>query len=351
MTWALVRTKLLELRRRRGLMVVTALLTIGLPVIVLGLRLAFHAADPKSYGPAGSPGVFTALVEVMAEFGFIIAAVVGATASTSDLSEGMFRHLVITGRSRLALYFSRLPSASVIVLPLVAVGFAALSFVTAYAGTPQPATVSINGVNIPAHLNEPELVQWAAAHPVQAALATGSVSVSSASASSGGQAVSVRPGRLGKGGLHALYAAYLTLEATQGNPTASDMTKIGLWLELDVFVGLVVGLGVGSVLGQRTLSTVLIIVLQIIITPIFAAHVIPYFLNGQRIVVGVALDQLRPAFLNPPTFIGHRVRGAILGRSGLEIPPMPTWAMVLVIVGWVVGWTGLGAWRMATRDA
>jgi len=25
--------------------------------------------------------------------------------------------------------------------------------------------------------------------------------------------------------------------------------------------------------------------------------------------------------------------------------------MISVIVGWIVGWSGLGAWRMMTRDA
>jgi len=25
--------------------------------------------------------------------------------------------------------------------------------------------------------------------------------------------------------------------------------------------------------------------------------------------------------------------------------------MVTVIVGWIVGWSGIGAWRMKTRDA
>jgi len=54
-TWGLIATKHLELRRRRTLMVVVVLLTVGLPVLVLGLRLLFHLADPKSYGPAGSP--------------------------------------------------------------------------------------------------------------------------------------------------------------------------------------------------------------------------------------------------------------------------------------------------------
>jgi hypothetical protein len=30
---------------------------------------------------------------------------------------------------------------------------------------------------------------------------------------------------------------------------------------------------------------------------------------------------------------------------------MPTWAMIAVIVGWIVVWSVLGAWRMMTRDA
>ena len=55
--WGLITTKHLELRKRRGLMVVTVLLTVGLPVLVLGLRLLFHAFDPKSFGPAPGPAV------------------------------------------------------------------------------------------------------------------------------------------------------------------------------------------------------------------------------------------------------------------------------------------------------
>jgi len=36
-----------------------------------------------------------------------------------------------------------------------------------------------------------------------------------------------------------------------------------------------------------------------------------------------------------------------LRDGALGIPPMPTWAMISVIVGWSV----IGAWRMITRDA
>ena len=42
----------------------------------------------------------------------------------------------------------------------------------------------------------------------------------------------------------------------------------------------------------------------------------------------------------------------LFGRRGvLNIPPMPTWAMISVIVGWTVGWSVIGAWRMMTPDA
>ena len=68
--------------------------------------------------------MFQILCQPMAEFGFIIAATLGATAGTTDLADGMFRHLVITGRSRVALYLARIPAGLAIVLPLVAVAFA-----------------------------------------------------------------------------------------------------------------------------------------------------------------------------------------------------------------------------------
>ena len=80
-TWGLIATKHLELRKRRVLMAVVAVLTVGLPVVVLGLRLAFHAVNPHSYGPARPPS-FTSLCSPLSEFGFIVAATLGATAGT-----------------------------------------------------------------------------------------------------------------------------------------------------------------------------------------------------------------------------------------------------------------------------
>jgi hypothetical protein len=30
---------------------------------------------------------------------------------------------------------------------------------------------------------------------------------------------------------------------------------------------------------------------------------------------------------------------------------MPTWALIIVIAGWITGWSIIGAWRMVTSDA
>ena len=96
---------------------------------------------PRVYGPAGGYDIYTALVSgVLYVFGFIVAATLGATAGSADLTEGMFRHLVVTGRSRLALYMARIPAGLAIILPLVAVGFTVVCAVCVFAA-PDPTPI------------------------------------------------------------------------------------------------------------------------------------------------------------------------------------------------------------------
>lgn len=346
-SWGLISTKHLELRKRRALMLTVVLLCAALPVLVLGLRLIFHAVDPATYGPAGDPSTFSGLINAMAEFGFIAAAALGASAGTTDLTDGVFRHLVVTGRSRLALYFARIPVGLSILLPLIGVVFAMVCLVASYAGIPQPKTIDVNGTSLPISLTEAQLGTWMLDHPQQAASAFGQ----GPGPGQGPSSVPTLSRTQVERGLGTFYGDYTSSELAQENPAPNEMTKIGLWLELEVGVGFLVGLGVGSLLGQRTVSTVLMIVLEILVTPLLARTQIPYFINGQRLDVGIALDQLRPAGLasgNGPAGPGRALFG---GRGELGIPPMPTWAMIAVIVGWLAGWTAIGAWRMATRDA
>ncbi|HCU92291.1 MAG TPA: hypothetical protein DHU96_05945 [Actinobacteria bacterium] len=271
-TWPLISAKLLELRKRRVLTTVTVAFTIALPVIFYGIRLIYHLSDPARYAPAGAPDAFATAGTLMDEFGFIVAATLGATAGTADLTDGMFRHLVITGRSRLALYLARIPAGLSILLSLAAAGFTVACLVTAFLGSPLPAGVV--------------------------------------------------------------------------TPSPGAMAGAGLWLELDLVIGFTVGLGLGSLMGQRTVPVILLIVLEIIITPALADHPLPHFITGERLVVGVAMDQLKPAALAGGTTIGP---GG--GPRELHIPPMPTWAMITVIAGWIIGWSAIGAWKMTTRDA
>jgi hypothetical protein len=348
-TWGLIATRLLELRKRRGLMITVAVMIIGPTVLVMGLRLAFHLFDPAHNGPAGDPSVFAALANLMAEFGFIVAAVVGAAAATTDLNDGVFRYLVITGRSRLALYLARIPAGLAILVPAVAIAFSMLCLVTGYEAVPQPTTIGMdNGISVPANLGQAQLQTWMRQHPAAA-----------------GQAFQFPPGpgpggsaKVGPGApasvpnIATAFSYYTSAEDSEFNPAPNEMFKIGLWLELEIGIGFLVGLGLGSLTGQRTLSTILLIGLEIIVTPILARTQIPYFLDGQRLDVGVAMDQLRPAALAPASGGGGGPGGLLFGgRGALGIPPMATWAMISVIVGWIVVWSVAGAWRMMTRDA
>ena len=334
-TRAMVSTKAVELRTRKGLMWTMAVLVLAIPVIVYVIRFIDHAVDPSRTGPAGSPAVFSFLTDLMASFGFIAAATLGASAGTTDLSDGVFRHLVITGRSRVALYLARIPAGLAIIVPLVGATFAMICLVTSFAGAPSPSVVTLqtssgSTISVPAALSESQFTTWAEQHGVSSQIAVGGPD---------GGAPEVDP----------LYTFYVANEVRELTPPVNEYVKIGLWAETVVVVGFLVGLGLGTLIGQRTVSTILLIVLQIVLTPIATMAQIPDFINGQRLIVGVALAQLRPTFLRS---MGGEINGApkFGGRGALGYGPMPTWAMVAVIVVWIVGWTAIGARKCATRD-
>jgi hypothetical protein len=131
-------------------------------------------------------------------------------------------------------------------------------------------------------------------------------------------------------------------------PSDSLMIRTGLWIELEAVIGFIVGLGIGSLIGQRTVGVVLMIVLEIILTPLFSRARIPHMLNLQRSVVGVAMAHLTPGGL--PVF-GGGGGGPGNGNGNPLLIPESTTVTVCVIIAWLVGWTMLGAWRMMTRDA
>jgi hypothetical protein len=370
-TWGMITTRFMELRKRRGLIIALIAVNIGIPVVFLAVRLISHAVDPKSYGPAGGYTIFTTLVlGFMYIFGFIVAAVVGCTAGSVDLTEGMFRHLVITGRSRLALYLARIPAGLAIVIAMVAIGYTIVCAVCVFAA---PTQLNYDGVNVPQGLSRPALDNWAAAHVNEVICnfnyngpnAPPNIPCGNGTSSGGpgpGAVVKTPQGTVVP--VHVTQAQLRAFAVTMANqaysdysanflvPSTSLMIDVGLWIALEAAIGFTVGLGLASLMGQRTVPVILLVVLELILTPIFSRHVISHLLNVERGIVGVAMLHIEPGGLPTPfSGGGSGGGGGGGGPGGLMLIPESTLAASLVIVGWIVFWTAIGAWRMMTRDA
>jgi hypothetical protein len=367
-TGGMITTRFMELRKRRGLMAALILVTIVIPTVFLTIRLLAHAIAPKSYGPAGGEDIFNALVAgVLYVFGFIVAATLGCTAGSVDLTEGMFRHLVVTGRSRLALYLARIPAGLAIVVPLVAIGFTIVCAVCVFAA---PTQISYQGVTVPAGLSEAGLQHWAAGHtdevvcgfPYQGSgpnnsvdSVLGNVPCNGPGTGPGivrkgppGSSTTPTPAMIRAAAVQIAAQDYSDYSKVFLSPSVGLMVRTGLWIELEVVVGFIVGLGLGSLLGQRTVAVILMIVLEIVLTPILSRANIPHMINLQRSVVGLAVAHLEPSGLG---FVFGGGGGPDGGRGTSLLVPESRTAAVFVIVAWLVGWTALGAWRMVKRDA
>jgi hypothetical protein len=363
-TGRMITTRIKELRKRRGLMIAVIVVNIGIPTVFLVVRLLAHAFDPKSYGPAGGYDIYTGLVAgVMYVFGFIIAATVGCTAGSADLTEGMFRHQVVTGRSRLALYLARIPAGLAIITSMVAVGFAIVCIVCVLAA---PTALSFNNVNVPVGLSSADFQTWASQHADQVICnfpyngqitanvpcgngpgGNGAVTVSPSGGS--GVPVMATPAQASAQAVVIARWNYSDYASQFLYPTDSLMVKSGLWIELEAVIGFIVGLGLASLLGQRTVAVILMIVLEIVLTPIFSRVHIPHLINFQRSLVGLATAHLEPGAL--PLVFGNGGGGPGGPHQASLLVSESTTVAICVVIAWLIGWTAIGAWRMITRDA
>jgi hypothetical protein len=116
----LIAADVLKLRRRRGMLAISLLLTLGLMAVAFIVMAIQHGGNPARYGPAGGLDNYREDIGIIAMMGLVVGAIVGATAGTQDIESGVFRDLAATGRSRLALFASRALGAWVIVLPILA---------------------------------------------------------------------------------------------------------------------------------------------------------------------------------------------------------------------------------------
>ena len=329
----------------------------------LGHRLRFTCLCR----PVEGFDIFSSMVAgVLFIFGFIVAATLGCTAGSVDLTEGMFRHLVVTGRSRLALYLARIPAGLAIIVPMVAAGFTIVCLVCVFAA---PTHLVYDGVTVPPGLSHASLDSWASEHAdevvcnfninfgpndTNASAITEVLNNVPCGNRPGGGPVKVGPGaQTQPQPTQAQIETVARLMADQNyadysgrflSPSISLMVKSGLWIELYAAIGFLVGLGLSSLIGQRTVPVILLIVLELVLTPLLSHSPIAHLVNVQRGLLGLAATHFEPGGL-PSVFGGHDG-----GGGGLAVTES-TAVAISVLAGWVVVWTVLGAWRMATRDA
>jgi hypothetical protein len=132
----LISAEVLKLRRRRGMLAIAGLLTLGLVLVVYAVMAVQHAGNPAHYGPAGGRANFVDALGVLSTMALVVGAIVGGTSGTQDIESGVFRDLAATGRSRVALFGARVTGAWAIVLPLLALTMAVTGgLAVALAGT------------------------------------------------------------------------------------------------------------------------------------------------------------------------------------------------------------------------
>ncbi len=127
----LVGAEFLKLRKRRGLALSALALTVVPMIIAYAALLILHAADAAKHGPAGGLENLSGSMDLLSQLSVVAAILVGSTLGAGDLGSGVFRELVVTGRSRLALFAARVPAGLGLVFLVVGAAFA----VTATAST------------------------------------------------------------------------------------------------------------------------------------------------------------------------------------------------------------------------
>lgn len=143
---AMIRAELLKLRRQRALMALAAVLSAGAVVAFQAYLQLRHGSASDVPGPVGGEAGMERLLKMQGlYFGAIASILVGAEAGTADLASGVFRDLVATGRSRLTLFWVRLPAALTLSLSFTMAGYAlGVAGLFAYAdGSAAPTAVQI----------------------------------------------------------------------------------------------------------------------------------------------------------------------------------------------------------------
>ncbi|MDP9490810.1 MAG: ABC transporter permease [Actinomycetota bacterium] len=233
----LVNAEFLKLRKRRGLVITGLVLTV-LPMLIAYTTLVIvHANNPVKNGPAGGMENFVGSMEMLTLLSAVAAILVGSTLGTGDLGAGVFRELVVTGRSRIALFAARVPAGLGLLMVIAGGAFAVTAIAsTVFAGSEGP------------------------------------------------QREQVAPG---------------AWETTHGYlaPSGALLLKSAGWLALSTAVAMVLALGVASLVGSRGTSIGILLGWWLVAMPVL--QVMGVLGSLRQGIVGAAIDRIGPVPLVP----------------------------------------------------
>jgi ABC-type transport system involved in multi-copper enzyme maturation permease subunit len=132
----------LKLRKKRGTLIWATVLAVAPLIIFFIVAAAQHSSAPAEHPPAGGLQGFKDGMRIVAlVFGPLAAILIGTDGGAADATSGVFRDLVVTGRSRVALFASRVPAALALTWLVVGLGYVlmVIGIYTFAAGSPTPS--------------------------------------------------------------------------------------------------------------------------------------------------------------------------------------------------------------------
>jgi ABC-type transport system involved in multi-copper enzyme maturation permease subunit len=139
----------LKVRKKRSTLIWALVLALA-PVVIFYAVNVVERASSSSHEAAGGLNSFHIGLRLLGGlfFGPLVAILIGVEAGTADVSNGVFRDLVVTGRSRVALFASRVPAALLLCWSVIVAAYALIllgTFVFA-ANLPTPSgSLILNG--------------------------------------------------------------------------------------------------------------------------------------------------------------------------------------------------------------
>lgn len=123
MTLRMVRAEVLRIRKNRGVMIAAFAMTLLIGVLITVIPELYRLGHHGLAYVGGERGLERASIAV-GFLGSIGAMIMGSAAASIDLSTGVFRDLVATGRSRTSLFLARVAGALVSWVPVVTIAYA-----------------------------------------------------------------------------------------------------------------------------------------------------------------------------------------------------------------------------------